>query len=156
MWLSSLPCSVRRRRPPPSGCRGRCAMATARDVEEVVQKLASDRVRPRDEGVKLLGTWLQGDRAVTFCRLLARNTVRAKPAQLASAHPAFDVAQKSASPTPNSLPIPIPILVAAAGCARRPVTSPSAALLYTAPFSKVSRASRPVDSACGCLYGGGD
>ncbi|VAH21018.1 unnamed protein product [Triticum turgidum subsp. durum] len=59
-------------------------MATARDVEEVVQKLASDRARPRDEGVKLLGTWLQGDRAPTFCRLLARNTARAKPGHLAS------------------------------------------------------------------------
>ena len=36
------------------------------------------------EGVKLLGTWLQGDRAPTFCRLLARNTARAKPGHLAS------------------------------------------------------------------------
>ncbi|XP_044958324.1 pyrophosphate-energized vacuolar membrane proton pump-like [Hordeum vulgare subsp. vulgare] len=35
------------------------------------------------EEVKLLGTWLQGDRALTFCHILARNTVRAKPAQLA-------------------------------------------------------------------------
>ncbi|VAH09133.1 unnamed protein product [Triticum turgidum subsp. durum] len=59
-------------------------MATARDVEEVVQKLASDRARPRDVRVKLLGTWLQGDRAPTFCRLLARNTARAKPGHLAS------------------------------------------------------------------------
>ncbi|KAI4969968.1 hypothetical protein ZWY2020_000882 [Hordeum vulgare] len=60
------------------------SMATARDVEEVVQKLASDCARPHDEGVKLLGTWLQDDRALTFCRLLARNTIRATPAQLAS------------------------------------------------------------------------
>ncbi|KAE8786376.1 serine/threonine-protein kinase ATM [Hordeum vulgare] len=60
-------------------------MATARNVMEVVQKLASDHARPHDEGVKLLGTGLQGDRVVTFCRLLARNTVEAKPAQLASA-----------------------------------------------------------------------
>ncbi|XP_044958322.1 pyrophosphate-energized vacuolar membrane proton pump-like [Hordeum vulgare subsp. vulgare] len=35
------------------------------------------------EEVKLLGTWLQGDRALTFCHILARNTIRAKPAQLA-------------------------------------------------------------------------
>jgi hypothetical protein len=82
------------------------AVATARDVEEVVQKLQSDRARVRDvrtpfitqrqasiaacflpdqfllapqEGVKLLGTWLQGDRAASFCRLLGRNTVRFKP-----------------------------------------------------------------------------
>jgi ataxia telangiectasia mutated family protein len=59
-------------------------MATSRDVEEVIQKLSSDRARARDEGVKLLGTWLQGDRAPTFCRLLARNTARAKPGQLSS------------------------------------------------------------------------
>ncbi|XP_044958323.1 pyrophosphate-energized vacuolar membrane proton pump-like [Hordeum vulgare subsp. vulgare] len=39
------------------------------------------------EEVKLLGTWLQGDRALTFCHLLARNTVRAKPAQLAFGTP---------------------------------------------------------------------
>ncbi|KAI4990324.1 hypothetical protein ZWY2020_038687 [Hordeum vulgare] len=51
---------------------------------------ASDHARPQDllwEGVKLLGTGLQGDRVVTFCRLLARNTVGAKPAQLASGTP---------------------------------------------------------------------
>jgi hypothetical protein len=29
--------------------------------------------------VKLLGTWLQGDRAASFCRLLGRNTARVKP-----------------------------------------------------------------------------
>ncbi|KAE8816899.1 Serine/threonine-protein kinase-like protein CCR4 [Hordeum vulgare] len=80
------PTSRPRRRP-----RWAAAMATARGVEEVVQKLASDRARPRDEGVKLLGTWLQGDRALTFYRLLARNTVRAKPAQLASSHFLFQL-----------------------------------------------------------------
>ncbi|TVU03370.1 hypothetical protein EJB05_51097, partial [Eragrostis curvula] len=59
--------------------------ATSRDVEEVIQKLHSDRARTRDEGVKLLGTWLQGDRAVSFCRLLGRNTVRLKPGHLTGA-----------------------------------------------------------------------
>ncbi|OQU86537.1 serine/threonine-protein kinase ATM isoform X2 [Sorghum bicolor] len=54
-------------------------VATARDVEEVIQKLHSDRARVRDEGVKLLGTWLQDDRAASFCRLLSRNTARFKP-----------------------------------------------------------------------------
>lgn len=34
------------------------------------------------EGAKLLGTWLQGDRALTFCRLLARNTANIKPGHL--------------------------------------------------------------------------
>ncbi|KAI4981330.1 hypothetical protein ZWY2020_021815 [Hordeum vulgare] len=43
----------------------------------------SGRGLRRLEGVKLLGTWLEGDRTLTFCRLLARNTVRAKPSQLA-------------------------------------------------------------------------
>jgi hypothetical protein len=33
--------------------------------------------------VKLLGTWLQGDRAASFCRLLGRNTVKQKPGHLA-------------------------------------------------------------------------
>ncbi|KAK3160101.1 hypothetical protein QOZ80_1BG0055200 [Eleusine coracana subsp. coracana] len=59
--------------------------ATSRDVEEVIQKLHSDRARTRDEGVKLLGTWLQGNRAASFCRLLGRNTVRLKPGHLAGA-----------------------------------------------------------------------
>nr|CAB3476606.1 unnamed protein product [Digitaria exilis] len=54
-------------------------VATARDVEEVIEKLHSDRARVRDEGVKLLGTWLQGHRAASFCRLLGRNTARGKP-----------------------------------------------------------------------------
>ncbi|KAJ1282905.1 hypothetical protein BS78_03G087400 [Paspalum vaginatum] len=54
-------------------------VATARDLEKVIQKLNSDRARVRDEGVKLLGTWLQGDRAISFCRLLGRNTARLKP-----------------------------------------------------------------------------
>ncbi|KAI4967464.1 hypothetical protein ZWY2020_025852 [Hordeum vulgare] len=123
MWLSSLPCSVRRRRPPPSGCRGRCAMGTARDVEEVVHKLASDRVRPRDvstllpspllcpqicsdddlcdvpcccgKGLSSLGAWLQA----TCCDLHAScpNTVRAKPAQLASGTPTSHLSYSVAS-----------------------------------------------------------
>ncbi|KAK3163656.1 hypothetical protein QOZ80_1AG0006460 [Eleusine coracana subsp. coracana] len=59
--------------------------ATSRDVEEVIQKLHSDRARTRDEGVKLLGTWLQGNRAASFCRLLGRNTVRLKPGHLVGA-----------------------------------------------------------------------
>ncbi|XP_062191304.1 serine/threonine-protein kinase ATM isoform X2 [Phragmites australis] len=59
--------------------------ATSRDVEEVIQKLHSDRVRTRDEGVKLLGTWLQGGRAASFCRLLGRNTVRLKSGHLTGA-----------------------------------------------------------------------
>ncbi|KAL6847729.1 hypothetical protein ACP4OV_021857 [Aristida adscensionis] len=59
--------------------------ATSRDVEEVIQKLHSDRARTRDEGVKLLGTWLQGDRAASFCRLLGRNTARLKSGHLSGA-----------------------------------------------------------------------
>ncbi|KAF2947934.1 serine/threonine-protein kinase ATM isoform X2 [Oryza sativa Japonica Group] len=57
-------------------------MATSRDADEIIEKLSSDRARTRDEGVKLLGTWLQGDRAFSFCRLLARNTANLKPAHL--------------------------------------------------------------------------
>ncbi|EEC69781.1 hypothetical protein OsI_00057 [Oryza sativa Indica Group] len=57
-------------------------MATSRDADEIIEKLSSDRARTRDEGVKLLGTWLQGDRAFSFCRLLARNTTNLKPAHL--------------------------------------------------------------------------
>uniref|UniRef100_A0A0D9UVU8 Serine/threonine-protein kinase ATM n=1 Tax=Leersia perrieri TaxID=77586 RepID=A0A0D9UVU8_9ORYZ len=57
-------------------------MATSRDVDEIIEKLSSDRARTRDEGVKLLGTWLQGDRAFSFCRLLARNTANLKPGHI--------------------------------------------------------------------------
>ncbi|GJN06079.1 hypothetical protein PR202_ga23767 [Eleusine coracana subsp. coracana] len=90
--------------------------ATSRDVEEVIQKLHSDRARTRDVSALLLGnkqvipacsptpihqpfpsspagrkvklllgTWLQGNRAASFCRLLGRNTVRLKPGHLAGA-----------------------------------------------------------------------
>uniref|UniRef100_J3KVN7 Serine/threonine-protein kinase ATM n=1 Tax=Oryza brachyantha TaxID=4533 RepID=J3KVN7_ORYBR len=57
-------------------------MATFRDVDEIIEKLSSDRARTRDEGVKLLGTWLHGDRAFSFCRLLTRNTASLKPGHI--------------------------------------------------------------------------
>ncbi|XP_031496138.1 serine/threonine-protein kinase ATM isoform X2 [Nymphaea colorata] len=51
-------------------------MATSRDIQEVVSKLSSDKSKTREEGVKLLGTWMEGERAISFCKLLSRNTAK--------------------------------------------------------------------------------
>ncbi|XP_020270626.1 serine/threonine-protein kinase ATM [Asparagus officinalis] len=57
-------------------------MATSRDIQEVIAKLSSDRAKPREEGIKLLNTWLEGERSIGFCRLLAKNTARIKPDEI--------------------------------------------------------------------------
>ncbi|CAN6483726.1 unnamed protein product [Victoria cruziana] len=51
-------------------------MATSRDIQEVVSKLSADKSKTREEGVKLLGTWMEGERAISFCKLLSRNTAK--------------------------------------------------------------------------------
>nr|CAD1842809.1 unnamed protein product [Ananas comosus var. bracteatus] len=53
-------------------------MATSRDVREVIAKLSSDKAKSREEGVRLLSTWLEGERSIGFCRLLGRNTAKVK------------------------------------------------------------------------------
>ncbi|KAF3329020.1 serine/threonine-protein kinase ATM [Carex littledalei] len=57
-------------------------MATPRDVREVVSKLSSDKPKFRDEGVKLLSSWLEGERSYGFSRLLAQNTLKIKPGDI--------------------------------------------------------------------------
>ncbi|KAJ3694312.1 hypothetical protein LUZ60_009792 [Juncus effusus] len=57
-------------------------MATSRDVREVISKLSSDKAKSRDEGVKLLSSWLEGERSYGFCKLLARNTAKTRPGDM--------------------------------------------------------------------------
>ncbi|XP_072965614.1 serine/threonine-protein kinase ATM isoform X2 [Typha angustifolia] len=59
-------------------------MATSRDVQEVIAKLSSDRARVREEGVRLLSTWLEGERSIGFCKILGRNTAKIKPGEIPS------------------------------------------------------------------------
>ncbi|KAI3684521.1 hypothetical protein L6452_33745 [Arctium lappa] len=54
-------------------------MVTSGDVQEIVSKLASDKAKAREEGIKLLNTWLEGERLIEFCRYLGRNTSMLKP-----------------------------------------------------------------------------
>ncbi|KAM0004073.1 putative non-specific serine/threonine protein kinase [Helianthus debilis subsp. tardiflorus] len=57
-------------------------MVTSRDVHEIVSKLSSDKAKPREEGFKLLNTWLEGERLIEFCRYLGRNTSMLKPHEI--------------------------------------------------------------------------
>ncbi|XP_042436712.1 serine/threonine-protein kinase ATM-like isoform X3 [Zingiber officinale] len=57
-------------------------MATSRDVQEIISKLSSDKAKAREEGVKLLSSWLEGERSVDFCKLLSRNTAKIKPDEI--------------------------------------------------------------------------
>ncbi|EOA23378.1 hypothetical protein CARUB_v10016554mg [Capsella rubella] len=53
-------------------------MVSSRDVHEIVSKLSSDKAKTREDGVKLLNTWLEGERSITFCRFLSQNTAKLK------------------------------------------------------------------------------
>ncbi|KAL7139007.1 hypothetical protein ABFS83_09G021400 [Erythranthe nasuta] len=55
---------------------------TSRDVQEIVAKLSSDKAKARDEGIKLLNTWLEGERSIGFCRFLSEKTSMLKPNDL--------------------------------------------------------------------------
>ncbi|KAK1427643.1 hypothetical protein QVD17_16334 [Tagetes erecta] len=57
-------------------------MVTSRDVQDIVLKLSSDKAKPREEGIKLLNTWLEGERLISFCRYMGRNTSMLKPHQV--------------------------------------------------------------------------
>ncbi|GLT47213.1 hypothetical protein SLA2020_209240 [Shorea laevis] len=59
-------------------------MVTSRDFQEIVSKLSSDYVRVREEGMKLLNTWLEGERSVGFCKFLGKNTAKLKPDDILS------------------------------------------------------------------------
>ncbi|GMI80015.1 ARABIDOPSIS THALIANA ATAXIA-TELANGIECTASIA MUTATED, ataxia-telangiectasia mutated [Hibiscus trionum] len=54
------------------------AVATSGDVQEIVSKLSSDKAKAREEGVKLLSMWLEGERSIEFCKFIGQNTARIK------------------------------------------------------------------------------
>ncbi|OWM90493.1 hypothetical protein CDL15_Pgr014796 [Punica granatum] len=58
------------------------AAVTSRDVQEIVSKLSSDKAKPREEGIRLLNTWLDGERSIAFCNYLAHNTAQLKPNEI--------------------------------------------------------------------------
>ncbi|KAL1222123.1 Serine/threonine-protein kinase ATM [Cardamine amara subsp. amara] len=53
-------------------------MVTSRDVHEIVSKLSSDKTKNREDGLKFLNTWLEGERSITFCRFFSQNTAKLK------------------------------------------------------------------------------
>ncbi|KAL2243936.1 UNVERIFIED_CONTAM: Serine/threonine-protein kinase ATM [Sesamum indicum] len=55
---------------------------TSRDIQEIVSKLSSDKAKSRDEGIKLLNTWLEGERSVGFCRYLSEKSSMIKPNEI--------------------------------------------------------------------------
>ncbi|XP_034214636.1 serine/threonine-protein kinase ATM isoform X5 [Prunus dulcis] len=57
-------------------------MVISRDVQEIVLKLSSDKARTREEGIKLLNTWLEGERSIGFCKYLGKNTAELIPEEI--------------------------------------------------------------------------
>ncbi|KAI3914770.1 hypothetical protein MKW98_002006 [Papaver atlanticum] len=57
-------------------------MASSGDIEEIISKLSSDKVKTREEGIKLLSNWLEGERSFGFCKILSRNTAKLKPNEI--------------------------------------------------------------------------
>ncbi|XP_019197259.1 PREDICTED: serine/threonine-protein kinase ATM isoform X3 [Ipomoea nil] len=55
---------------------------TSRDIQEIVSKLSSDKAKLREEGIKLLNTWLEGERSIGFCKYIAEKTAMLKPKEL--------------------------------------------------------------------------
>ncbi|XP_047341337.1 serine/threonine-protein kinase ATM [Impatiens glandulifera] len=53
-------------------------LVTSRDVEEIVIMLSSEKAKTREEGIKLLNTWLEGERSVSFCRYIGQKTAMLK------------------------------------------------------------------------------
>ncbi|KAK8518220.1 hypothetical protein V6N13_027695 [Hibiscus sabdariffa] len=58
------------------------AMVTSGDVQEIVSKLSSDKAKAREEGVKLLSMWLEGERSIGFCKVIGQNTAKLKPNEI--------------------------------------------------------------------------
>ncbi|XP_048138242.1 serine/threonine-protein kinase ATM isoform X3 [Rhodamnia argentea] len=52
------------------------ATVTSRDVQEIISKLSSDKAKIREEGIKLLNIWLDGERSFGFCKYLGQHTAR--------------------------------------------------------------------------------
>ncbi|KAH9603108.1 hypothetical protein KSS87_015043, partial [Heliosperma pusillum] len=56
---------------------------TSRDIQDIVTKLSSDKSKIREEGIKLLNTWLKGERSISFCKYLSRKTAMLKSHDIA-------------------------------------------------------------------------
>ncbi|XP_054822227.1 serine/threonine-protein kinase ATM-like isoform X2 [Prosopis cineraria] len=54
----------------------------SRDVQDIVEKLSSDKAKARDEGIKLLNTWLEGERSFNFCKFLGQGTAKLRPDEI--------------------------------------------------------------------------
>ncbi|OMO67091.1 serine/threonine-protein kinase ATM-like protein [Corchorus olitorius] len=57
-------------------------MVTSKDVQEIVSKLSSDKAKAREEGIKLLNMWLEGERSIGFCKFLGLNAAKLKPNEI--------------------------------------------------------------------------
>ncbi|XVF09293.1 hypothetical protein REPUB_Repub07fG0080200 [Reevesia pubescens] len=57
-------------------------MVTSSDFQEIVSKLSSDKAKAREEGIKLLNMWLEGERSIRFCKFLGQNTAKLKPNEI--------------------------------------------------------------------------
>nr|XP_027123123.1 serine/threonine-protein kinase ATM isoform X2 [Coffea arabica] len=58
------------------------AKVTSRDVQEIVSKLSSDKAKAREDGIKLLNTWLEGERSIVFCKYISEKSALLKPDEL--------------------------------------------------------------------------
>lgn len=57
-------------------------IVSTRDVQEIVSRLSSEKAKAREEGIKLLNSWLEGERSFNFCKYLAQNTKNLEPDQI--------------------------------------------------------------------------
>ncbi|XP_045816356.1 serine/threonine-protein kinase ATM isoform X4 [Trifolium pratense] len=55
------------------------AKISSRDVREIVENLSSEKVKPREEGIKLLNSWLEGERSYNFCKFIGLSTSKLRP-----------------------------------------------------------------------------
>ncbi|KAF7136371.1 hypothetical protein RHSIM_Rhsim08G0157900 [Rhododendron simsii] len=58
------------------------ATVTSRDPQEIVSKLSSDKAKTREEGIKLLNTWLEGERSTGIVRYIGQKTAMLKPSEI--------------------------------------------------------------------------
>ncbi|KAJ7956242.1 Serine/threonine-protein kinase ATM [Quillaja saponaria] len=58
------------------------AVVSSRDVQDIVAKLSSDKAKAREEGIKLLNTWLEGGRSISLCKFLGQNTAKLRPDEI--------------------------------------------------------------------------
>ncbi|RDX75631.1 Serine/threonine-protein kinase ATM, partial [Mucuna pruriens] len=54
-------------------------IVTSRDVQEIVEKLSSDKAKTREEAIRLLNTWLEGERSYNFCKFIGLSTAKLRP-----------------------------------------------------------------------------